>query len=409
MASNITEFLDFLSCNYIVSYTAYNASGEPVSKKRESLTLNDMIFLTQGFLPLLKEISPAPDGPVRVSAALGLIWFAVITEEGNSPVFHILGPVTEMPLTRDLITAELNRHLEHIPANRFQTVTRSLQGIPAIPPLLSHQYALMFYYSLTGKKCAGSDIYQIDTVSVPETSCASVSESPHDNFHQALQTWHFETNLMQAVREGNLNFLLTMYDEFSQLIPLVSHHNDPVRNAKDDSILFLGLNTHAAIEGGLSPETAYQLRNRYLAMIEQSTNITGITSINIAGFEDFITRVHRHRYAKSTCSQEILHCQDYIRLHIEEELNLSRLAAHFHYTVYYFSRKFKEECGLSISDYIKRQKTEHAKHLLDTTDLPVGKISERLCFHSLNTFCTIFRKYTGMSPREYRSQKSLRE
>lgn len=409
MAAAITEFLDLLSCNYVISYTAYSALGKPVSKSEDTLTLTDMIFLKCGFLPLLQEMTLAPEGPVRVSTALGLLWFAVLTGEGNGRVFHVLGPITEMPLTREMITAELNRHLEYIPPNQFSYITHSLQGIPVVPTMLGYQYARMFFYALTGKKCAGPDILQIDSDPAAGGISSPGDEYRYDSFRQALQNWNFETNLMQAVREGNLNFLVTMYEEYSRLIPMVSQRNDPIRSAKDDSILFFGLITHAAVEGGLSPETAYQLRNRYLTMIEQSTNITGITQINIVGFEDFITGVHHHRYAQSTFSREVLHCQDYIRLHIEEELNLSRLAGHFHYTVYYFSRKFKEECGISISDYIKQQKTEHAKHLLDTTDLSVNQISERLCFHSLNTFCTIFRKYAGMSPRKYREAGRIKK
>lgn len=98
-----------------------------------------------------------------------------------------------------------------------------------------------------------------------------------------------------------------------------------------------------------------------------------------------------------------MHCQEYIRLHIEENLDLARLAGHFHYTIYYFSRKFKAECGISIMDYIKQQKTERAKLLLRTTQLTIKEISEQLSFESVNTFCAVFRKCVGMSPTAFRN------
>lgn len=100
-------------------------------------------------------------------------------------------------------------------------------------------------------------------------------------------------------------------------------------------------------------------------------------------------------------SREILHCQEYIRLHVEENLSLARLAEHFHYTIYYFSRKFKEECGISITVYIKRQKTERAKLLLQTTQFSVKQISERLSFESVNIFYAVFRRCAGMSPTAF--------
>lgn len=278
--------------------------------------------------------------------------------------------------------------------------------IPVVPALAANQYALMFYYCLKNRKCSFSDIIRMerdlhDIISDP-AGRASFTDTEANS---AYTSFKYESELMQAVRDGDLKILVSMYDNYTRLNPETYDFTDPVRYVKDISIIFLACNTHAAMEGGLSPETALHLRRHYLRMIEQSQTILELATINTTSFEDFVTRVHHNRFAGSACSREILHCQEYIRLHVEENLSLARLAEHFHYTIYYFSRKFKEECGISITDYIKQQKTERAKLLLQTTQLSVKQISEQLSFESVNTFCAVFRRCAGMSPTAFRKNR----
>lgn len=405
MAVSLHDFLDLLSCNYAVNYNIYDSVGNSVLKEGEAYDIEDHIFPVCGFIPRLLETKEQADGPVIFSTVLGLYWIAAATGDTKETIrIHVLGPVAEYPFDRNEATATLNQYLENIPSGQTALITRALMRIPVIPSLLTHQYALMFYYCLTNRKCSLSDIVHIEqTLREAILDTAGRASGNGAEAHSAYTAFKFESELIQAVRHGDLNILVSMYDDYTQVNPEIYDITDPVRNVKDLSIIFLAYNTHAAIEGGLSPETAYQLRRQYLRMIEQSQNNLELSAINTTSFEDFVTRVHNTRFADSLCSPEILHCQEYIRLHIEESLNLTKLAGHFHYTAYYFSRKFKQECGVSITDYIKQQKTERAKMLLKTTQLSVKEISEQLSFESVNTFCTVFRKCAGMSPTAFRS------
>lgn len=403
MAMALNDFLDLLSCSYTVHYNVFDASEHSVLKKENEMTIAESIFPMCGFIPgLLKE--GLKDGPAFVSTVLGLYWIAVVDgDTKESLCVHVLGPIAEYPFHKDEAARLLNQYSENIPNGQTASVLRALMGIPVIPSMIADQYGLMFYYCLRGRKCTLSDIvYTEQSLRGTILDIAGIAAKQETEANSAYAACQFESELIQAVRNGDLNILISMYDDYMKLNTDACDFADPIRYVKDLSIIFLAYNTHASIEGGLSPETAYQLRRHYLHMIEQSRTILELTAINTTGFEDFITRVHQKRFADKALSLEILHCQEYIRLHIEENLSLARLAAHFHYTVYYFSRKFKEECKISITDYIKQQKTERAKLLLKTTQLSVKEISEKLSFESVNTFCTVFKKCTGMSPTAFR-------
>ena len=68
----------------------------------------------------------------------------------------------------------------------------------------------------------------------------------------------------------------------------------------------------------------------------------------------------------------------------------------------YFTRRFREETGLGISDYVKKARIDRAKLLLKTSDDSILEISEALGFTTRNYFTKCFREVTGMTPIEYR-------
>lgn len=417
MAVSLSDFLELLSCNYIVQYNIFDSMGNSVLKEEEKCSIEERMFPACGFIPRLLQIRNQINAPILLSTSLGIYWIAAVNDDmqEDSPEtapdsfrVHVLGPFAEFPFERSEVSRLLNWYLEYIPHGEMPKVMHSFMRIPVVSAFAANQYALMFYYCLKNRKCSFSDIIHMEQELQGSVS-GTAGEVLHSNTEAnlAYTTFQYESELIQAVRNGDMNILVSMYDYYKKVSPETYNFADPVRYVKDISILFLAHTSRAAIEGGLFPEIVYELRRRYLKMIEQSQTIVELTTINTTSFEDFVTRVHKSRLADSLSSREVLYCQEYIRLHIEENLSLAGLAEHFHYTVYYFSRKFKEECGISITDYIKQQKTERAKLLLKTTQLSVTQISEQLSFESVNAFCAVFRKCTGMSPTTFRKKAGV--
>jgi len=63
---------------------------------------------------------------------------------------------------------------------------------------------------------------------------------------------------------------------------------------------------------------------------------------------------------------------------------------------------FKESTGMTPNDYWLRLRIEHAQALLSSSTLPVTKIAMDSGFSTSQYFSTVFKKYTGISPSEYR-------
>ncbi|MCI7813200.1 MAG: helix-turn-helix domain-containing protein [Lachnospiraceae bacterium] len=97
----------------------------------------------------------------------------------------------------------------------------------------------------------------------------------------------------------------------------------------------------------------------------------------------------------------------YVSEHITEEISRDALAEYVGFTPDYLSAYFKKETGTTLSNYISNEKIQFAQRMLLQTDLPVSVIAQNLGFESSSYFTALFRKKTGMTPREYRKNRGL--
>lgn len=106
-------------------------------------------------------------------------------------------------------------------------------------------------------------------------------------------------------------------------------------------------------------------------------------------------------------SYRITRVQKYIISNLDSELKLEDLADVADTSPQHLSRLFRKECGTTITQYIRTQRINEAKWLLQTTDSPIVEISESLGFSSQNYFCNVFRKETGLTPSEYKAKSEI--
>lgn len=93
----------------------------------------------------------------------------------------------------------------------------------------------------------------------------------------------------------------------------------------------------------------------------------------------------------------------YIAEHYSENICRQGLADLLFVNSDYLSRIFNKETGISIPDHITQVRMEEAKRLLHT-DATVSDIAIRIGIDNYSYFSTVFKKYTGMSPMEYRRE-----
>ncbi|WP_246608721.1 response regulator transcription factor [Paenibacillus agaridevorans] len=98
----------------------------------------------------------------------------------------------------------------------------------------------------------------------------------------------------------------------------------------------------------------------------------------------------------------------YIDEHIAEDLSLVRLADEIHFNPSYLSRLFKQERGMKLSEYIEDARFAKAKELLMRTEMKIAEIGASVGYEAPHSFTRVFKKWTGISPHEFREQAGKR-
>ncbi len=93
----------------------------------------------------------------------------------------------------------------------------------------------------------------------------------------------------------------------------------------------------------------------------------------------------------------------YIRAHYREKITLNDLARTLRSNRYTVSRLLNESFGASFSELVNRYRIREACALLEKTGDEVTKISEWVGYDTISTFNRNFLKFTGTTPRRYRS------
>lgn len=402
MEEKLELFQEQVSCGKNVYTWYYDGQRRLVGSNCPYEDTMDIAFDLFGCKDALYRHVQEDSRPILLGAPIGLMWVACSqTRDGGLERVVVLGPV----FTSDVSLSGIKRmvhelgvssHLEVSMAWRYE-LANLLEYVPTLSFILVNQYALMLHYTLTGEKLMFSDI-----MSHTEGFSAESAPAQEKDRHKV---WLAEQGLMRMVREGDLNYKLAFSTSGSLSSGVPTQSADPLRQAKTSMVAFATLCSRAAIEGGLSPEQAYSLGDRYIQAAESAKTISEIAAISPTMYEDFIRRVHDQR-TDPNLSKQIRACCDYIELNVEEDFTISDLAERIGYSEYYLSRKFKNETGVSLNSYINIARVERAKLLLTITDEGIQEIADRLHFCSRSYFSEAFRKITGITPAKFRQEQA---
>ena len=96
----------------------------------------------------------------------------------------------------------------------------------------------------------------------------------------------------------------------------------------------------------------------------------------------------------------------YIDSHYAEDVSIERLVREFYVSPYHLSHMFREKTGYSVKQYILRRRLGEAQMRLAATQDSIQAIAEAIGFEDASYFSRIFSKYIGMTPSEYRKNRT---
>ena len=211
-----------------------------------------------------------------------------------------------------------------------------------------------------------------------------------------------EKELFEAVSKGNtekthrvaLQFVLWMEKYSAKL-------NNLVRLKAIEFVLWG--ERLAYLQGGM----LYRFKDRegYLDMVN------GITSYEELGswFSGKLVAASRHisMQQQEKADNVVERAKAYIRDNFSRELSLEEMAKEVGISPYYLSKLFKESEGINYIEYVTKLRMDYAKKELLTKEKSIKEICSDAGYGDPNYFSRIFKKWTGVTPTEYKDGGAL--
>lgn len=100
--------------------------------------------------------------------------------------------------------------------------------------------------------------------------------------------------------------------------------------------------------------------------------------------------------------KEISDVLKYMAQNLEKDINCQTMADYVHMNSSYFSRLFKNETGLSFSDYLIQKRIERSTELLYHSNMSVEDITKAVGLENVSYFYRMYKRITGRTPGEIR-------
>lgn len=206
---------------------------------------------------------------------------------------------------------------------------------------------------------------------------------------------------MKLIQEGALDSISKISGRLSLSLQKLRSRDD-LTTFKNNLIIFNTLCRKAAQYGGVHPVYLNQESNKFLQRIEKTSSRLEL---------EYLYRSLPRRYCLIVCSSSMKQHSPiiqkilvYITFNLDADLSLRHLASVFSINKNYLSNLFKKETGKSLTVFVKERRIHNAIYLLNTTHFSIQNIAELCGIEDLNYFSRIFRQQIGISPSEYRKQ-----
>ncbi len=394
---NIALFREMMRCEGALYLWELDPSGQLIGSNCPEETLLSTAFSVFGCKDTILAHAKERSTPIAAGTSLGMVWGAVFEQSGNETHrIWVLGPVLYNELSMRQLEQgyALYNRLELSLAWKNQLLD-TVRELPCVPNTVFFRYLSMLHYCANGERLEYRQV--VSTAMLPEAPMIEPNKTADRN-----RVYAAERALLEMVRNGDLNYTdaLRTSTLLSNGVPVQGR--DPLRQAKTSVTVFCTLVCRAAIEGGLSPEAAYSLGDAYIQSCEDAKSITDLMQLPLRMYDDFVRRVHKCR-TNPSYSRPVQQCIDYIELHLTSHIRAADLAALVGYGEYYITRRFKQETGYSVNDYLKFARIERAKVLLTSADEPLQQIAGQLGFATRSYLSQCFKQVTGQTPAEYRA------
>lgn len=316
----------------------------------------------------------------------------------------ILGPTRQIPITKqELRTIAFSLGINSSFTDEFIS---QMEIIISLPLMTLIQILCMVFFAISGKRKNIEDIVihedkqNIIKDEIEKENTDKIISDIEGNSSGPYNGYDIENRLLDMVMRGDVSAV----NQFMTSAPPIRSGiiaQEQLRQIKNIFIVTATLVSRAAIRGGMDITSALGLSDQYIQKCELATSSDLINELHYRMVIDYTEKVEKLKLGKNS-SYLVIKVSNYIQNNLSNPIKVDDIAKALFIGRSRLSTNFKKETGINISDYIMQIKIDEAKRLLRYSDKTFSTISNYLGFSSQSHFTKIFKKYSNLTPFDYR-------
>lgn len=171
-----------------------------------------------------------------------------------------------------------------------------------------------------------------------------------------------------------------------------------------NAVLLGGITTQC-LELNIPYKAVFQSDTVPLPDVENFETVSEMYNQFLLWFERLIEASNKQQIEEK--SPRLNRILQYVSEYYAKDIGLETIAEDFGLHKVYLAKIFKSETGKSVNEYIRNLRIEKAKELLSEEDVKISEIIGLVGFNNPQSFYSVFRQVTGVSPGKYRELKMI--
>ncbi len=364
----------------------------------------------QEFLPTNNTCQKTHSSAGMKSVSLGESYIFACPASLNHiiyPLLHVedfIGSILVGPFLMDKPDSLLFQNI----ADKFDLSTSALfdlydesEYIKVIPPSTVTQVSKLLYYMFSNLIPDNKLRFIINSEKLYQQSKINESIQKYkfyDMEGRSSYPFDLEQELITKVKTGNVKEAKGILNDLLGYVFFSEGNSLDV--IKSRSVELCSLLSRAAIEGGAETNNILKINNNYLKIITEINDFEDLCYKLQEIVEAFSESMFNNKQIEQ--SGMIKKSINYIAKNFDKNITLNEVAKEVHLNPSYFSSIFKQSTGSSFTEYLNMVRIEESKRLLANTDISIIDIAVATGFESQSYFSKVFKKYTGLTPSQYR-------
>ena len=398
--------------------TFYSCIGLPIQVIDENGLILEAVGPTCTYCEIFKKYLKADDSCEKLHASasrraidIGETYIFSCHSNLNNIVFPLMskevlfgsilvGPFL-MTQPDSIMISDIEKHY-HIPTPDLLELYDEAQNIKIIPPQMVSQISKLLYYLFSGLISESKMIFMEKQAKFRQQSKIneSIQQYKTSDIHDATPTYPVdkEKDLITKVKTGNVSEAKGILNELLGYVLFADGGSIDIMKSR--AIELSTLLSRASIEGGGITSTVLNQNTGYIKRINNCKTSESLCYC----LQEMVVTFSDNVFNKTTSKNKelIKKAISFIAQNYANNITLDYVANEVHLNPAYFSTLFKKEVGYSFKEYLNMIRIEESKRLLTNSSYSIVDIAIAVGFEDQSYFSKVFKKYTGITPKQYR-------